>query len=46
MKDFGHCSLAGALVGIVGFAMMCATGWAQGLSGGQQGLDGFVSKND
>ena len=46
MEDALHRDLDCAVVGIDGFGVVCASGWAEGLSGSEQGLDGLASQDD
>ena len=46
MEDALHCNSDGLVVGVDGFWVVRATGWAERLSGCEKGFDGFVSQND
>ena len=44
MKDAVHGNLYGTVVGVDGSRVVRAAGWAERLSGSEQGFDGFVAK--
>src|SRR5438270_9674905 len=46
MEDALHCNSHGMVVGVDRFWVVRAAGWAEWLSGGEKGFDGFVSQND
>ena len=46
MEDALHCNSDGMVVGVDRFWVVRAAGWAEWLSGGEQGFDGFVSQNE
>src|SRR5438874_13328543 len=46
MEDALHCSSNGMVVGVDRFWVVRAAGWAEWLSGGEKGFDGFVSQNE
>ena len=46
MEDAVHCNSDGLVVGVDRFWVVRAAGWAERLSGGQEGFDGFVSENE
>jgi hypothetical protein len=46
MEDTLHCDSDGMVVGVDRFWVVRAAGWAEWLSGGEKGLDGFVSENE
>jgi hypothetical protein len=45
VEDAVHGNLYGTVVGIDGSRVVRATGWAERLSGSEQGFDGFVAKH-
>ena len=46
MKDALHCNGYGVVVEIDRFWVVCSTGWAERLSGSEEGLDSLVAEND
>src|SRR3954447_14967105 len=46
MEDALHCNSDGMVVGVDRFWVVRAAGWAEWLSGGEKGFDGFVSQNE
>src|SRR5438067_11623400 len=46
MEDALHCNSDGMVVGVDRFWVARAAGWAEWLSGGEKGFDGFVSQNE
>ena len=46
MEDTLHGSSDGIVVGVDRFWVVRAARWAEWLSGGEQGFDGFVSENE
>jgi len=46
MEDALHCDSDGMVVGVDRFWVVRAAGWAEWLSGGEKGFDGFVSENE
>src|SRR5207302_3677437 len=46
MEDALHCNTDGMVVGVGRFWVVRAAGWAEWLSGGEKGFDGFVSQNE
>src|SRR5438067_2332318 len=46
MEDALHCNSHGMVVGVDRFWVVRAAGWAEWLSGGEKGFDGFVSQNE
>jgi len=46
MEDALHCDSDGLVVGIDGFWVVGAASWAEGSSGGEQGVDGFVLQDE
>ena len=46
MEDALHCDSDGLVVGVDGFWVVGAASWAERSSGGEQGFDGFVAKNE
>jgi hypothetical protein len=46
VEDALHGNSDGLVVGVDGFWVVRAAGWAEWLSGGEKGFDGFVSENE
>ena len=46
MEDAFHCNSDGVVVGVDRFWVVRPAGWAEWLSGGEKGFDGFVSQNE
>jgi hypothetical protein len=46
MEDTVHGNSDGMVVGVDRFWVVRAAGWAEWLSGGEKGFDGFVSENE
>ena len=46
MEDTVHGNSDGVVVGVDRFWVVRAAGWAEWLSGGEKGFDGFVSQNE
>src|SRR5215813_6834526 len=46
MKDALHSNGYGVVVEIDRFWVVCSTGWAERLSGSEEGLDSLVAEND
>ena len=46
MEDAFHCNPDGLVVGVDRFWVVRPAGWVERLSGGQEGFDGFVSKDE
>jgi hypothetical protein len=46
MEDTLHRNSDGMVVGVDRFWVVGAAGWAEWLSGGKKGFDGFVSENE
>src|SRR5205809_6987534 len=46
MEDALHCNSDGMVVGVDRSWVVRAAGWAEWLSGGEKGFDGFVSQNE
>ena len=46
MVDAFHCNSDGLVVGIYRFWVVRLASWVEGLSGGEEGFDGFVSQNE
>ena len=45
MEEAVHGNLYGSVVGVDGSRVVRAAGWAERLSGSEQGFDGFVAKH-
>ena len=46
VEDTLHCDSDAMVVGVDRFGVVRAAGWAEWLSGGEKGFDGFVSENE
>ena len=46
MEDTLHCRLHGIVVASIGFGFVRPARWGRGLSGGEEGFDGFVAQDE